>query len=160
MSTSKQKYTMQCKDPVDHKHSMQAQWNTPVVFFLSMIGAGLVLQSKAGIIGAIVAGSGGAGTAGADGHRAGAWQPRGVAPRPQPPKLVDYLHGFKHAPRVVPAGRSRLWVAIKEHSFTKCRVVISATDHKYDTSEKWFIHHIIPNAAPSNWMDIMDLSHI
>lgn len=39
---------------------MQTHSNTPVVFFLSIIEVGLVLQSKASIVGAIVAGSGGA----------------------------------------------------------------------------------------------------
>lgn len=92
---------------------MNTHSNTPVVFFLSIIGAGLVLQSKAGIIWAIVAGSGGAGTTGASGQWAGAWKPRGMAHGSQLHGLVHHLHGFKHTPRVVPARRNGAWVAIK-----------------------------------------------
>jgi len=79
--------------------------SSPVVFFLNLNGAGLVLQGKAGIIRAIPAGSGGAGTTGLHGHRAGAWQPRWVALGPHTPNLVNHLYGFKHTPRVVPTKR-------------------------------------------------------
>lgn len=76
--------------------------DTPAVIFLGSIGAGLVLQSKAGVIRAVVAGSGGAGTTGSDRHRAGAWKSRGLALRPEPPRLVYHLHCFKHPPWVIP----------------------------------------------------------
>lgn len=77
--------------------------HSPVVFFQSRCRAGLVLEGKAGVIWAVVAGSRGAGTTGACGYRAGAWQPRWVAPGPRPASLVHQLHCFKHTPRVVPA---------------------------------------------------------
>lgn len=87
--------------------------NIPVVFFLSITGAWLVLQSKACIIWAIVTGSGGAVTTRASGHRAGPRHPWGVAARPLPHSLVHHLHSFKHTPRVVPARRNRAKLAMK-----------------------------------------------
>lgn len=68
-----------------------------------MIGARLVFQVQAGIIGAIVAGPRGAVRAGRCRHRAGAWHTWWVALRPLPYSLVHHFHGFKNTPGVVPA---------------------------------------------------------
>lgn len=82
--------------------------NTPVVFFLSIVAVWLVLQGEADVVGAVVAGPGGAGAAGANRQRAGAGQPGGGAARPQSHRnLVHHLHCFKHTPRVGPERRNR-----------------------------------------------------
>lgn len=101
---------MQSKYATDHWKRckrLHTSSHTPVIFFLSLMAAGLVLQRKAGVIRAIVAGSGGAGATGLVGHWVRARQSRGVAPRQQPPSLVHDLHSVKHSPWVVSVRTNR-----------------------------------------------------